>query len=86
MADQLFWDGELRPITNLHRTPRRDDKLTFGFAEVLGPKSQITFAIVSPFVVSVPWIYQFFEPRTPVILVAQPDSSGQASIKKMFDL
>ncbi|KAI6041821.1 tyrosyl-DNA phosphodiesterase-domain-containing protein [Pisolithus marmoratus] len=84
MADQLFWDGDLRLITNLHCTPRQDDKPTFGLTEVLGPKSQITFAIISSFVVSVPWIYQFFEPRTPVILVAQPDSSGQASIKKIL--
>lgn len=84
VIDQLFWDGELRPTANLHSMPRQDGKPTFRLTEVLGPKSQITFAIISSYCNSVSWIYEFFEPRTPVIIVAQPDSTGQAGIKNIL--
>ncbi|KIK15083.1 hypothetical protein PISMIDRAFT_336014 [Pisolithus microcarpus 441] len=84
VIDQLFWDGELRPTANLHSMPRQDGKPTFRLTEVLGPKSQITFAIISSYSTLVSWIYEFFEPRTPVIIVAQPDSSGQAGIKNIL--
>ncbi|KAI6134297.1 tyrosyl-DNA phosphodiesterase-domain-containing protein [Pisolithus croceorrhizus] len=84
VVDQLFWDGELRPTANLHSMPRQDGKPTFRLTEVLGPKSQITFAIISSYSTVVSWIYEFFEPRTPVILVAQPDLTGQAGIKNIL--
>ncbi|KAI6046605.1 tyrosyl-DNA phosphodiesterase-domain-containing protein [Pisolithus marmoratus] len=84
VVDQLFWDGELRPTANLHSMPRQDDKPAFRLTEVLGHKSQITFAIISSYSTSVSWIYEFFDPCTPVIMVAQPDSSGQACIKNIL--
>ncbi|KAI6160265.1 hypothetical protein EDD17DRAFT_1834005 [Pisolithus thermaeus] len=84
MADQLFWDGELRPTATLHSVPRQDGKPTFKLTEILGPKSQIAFAIISSFSTSILWTYQFFEPRTPVILVAQPDFPGQTGVKNIL--
>ncbi|KAL4077535.1 tyrosyl-DNA phosphodiesterase-domain-containing protein [Scleroderma citrinum] len=84
VVDQLFWDGELRPTANLHSQPRQDAKPTFRLSEVLGPNSQISFAIISSFATSVSWIYEFFDPRTPVIIVAQPGESGNAEIKNIL--
>ncbi|KAF8128029.1 hypothetical protein EV363DRAFT_452845 [Boletus edulis] len=84
VIDQLFWDGELRPTANKHSLPREDGKATFRLSEVLGPKADISFAILSSYSTSVSWIYEFFDPRTPAILVAQPDSSGRAAIKNVL--
>ncbi|KAF8553316.1 phospholipase D/nuclease [Imleria badia] len=84
VIDQLFWDGELRPTANKHSQPREDDKATFRLSEVLGPKADISFAIISSYTTSVSWIYEFFDPRTPVILVGQPDESGRAAIKNVL--
>ncbi|KAI6134262.1 tyrosyl-DNA phosphodiesterase I [Pisolithus croceorrhizus] len=83
MSDQLFWDGELRPTATLHSIPRQDGKPTFKLTEVLGP-SQIAFAIISSFSTSILWTYQFFEPRTPVILVAQPEFPGQTGVQNIL--
>jgi len=30
------------------------------------------------------WIYDFFDPSVPVIMVAQPDASGEATIKNVL--
>lgn len=30
------------------------------------------------------WIYEFFDPSVPVIMVAQPDATGQASLKNVL--
>lgn len=84
VVDQVFWDGELRPTANLHSQPRQDGKPTFRLSEVLGPNSQISFAILSSYASSVSWIYEFFDPRTPVIMVAQPGAMGNAEIKNIL--
>jgi hypothetical protein len=47
-------------------------------------KADISFAIISSYSTSVSWIYEFFNPRTPVILVSQPDPSGRAAIKNVL--
>lgn len=39
---------------------------------------------MSSYSTSVSWIYEFFDPRTPVILASQPDSSGRAAIKNVL--
>lgn len=39
---------------------------------------------MSSYALDFPWIYQFFEPSVPVIMVAQPDASGQAEIKNVL--
>ncbi|GAW05961.1 phospholipase D nuclease [Lentinula edodes] len=41
----------------------------------------IAFAILSSFALDIPWIYSLFDPSSPVIVVAQPDSNGKASVK-----
>ncbi|KAF9228232.1 phospholipase D/nuclease [Gyrodon lividus] len=84
VVDQLFWDGELRPTANRHSQPRKDGRATFRMNEVLGPKTDISFAIISSYSTSVSWIYEFFDPHTPVILAAQPDQSGQAISKNIL--
>ncbi|KIJ10133.1 hypothetical protein PAXINDRAFT_86497, partial [Paxillus involutus ATCC 200175] len=81
---QLFWDGELRPTANRHSQPREDGRATFRLTEILGPKIDISFAIISSYSTSVSWIYEFFDPYTPVILISQPDQSGRATIKNVF--
>ncbi|KAI6135289.1 hypothetical protein EV401DRAFT_1899126 [Pisolithus croceorrhizus] len=47
-------------------------------------KSQFTFAIISSYSTSVWWIYESLELRAPVIMVAQPDLTGQAGIKNIL--
>ncbi|KAH7882123.1 tyrosyl-DNA phosphodiesterase-domain-containing protein [Phlebopus sp. FC_14] len=84
VIDQLFWEGELRPTANRHSIPRADGKETFRLTEVLGPRSDISFAIMSSYSTSLSWIYEFFDPRTPVIIVSQTDPSGQATIKNVL--
>ncbi|KAJ3848765.1 tyrosyl-DNA phosphodiesterase-domain-containing protein [Lentinula lateritia] len=79
--DSFFWDGEWRPTATLGVEPRNDGRSTFRLSEVLGDKSDIAFAILSSFALDIPWIYSLFDPSSPVIMVAQPDSSGKASVK-----
>lgn len=47
-------------------------------------KSDISFAIIASYAMSISWIYEFFAPSTPVIIVAQPDQSGQPTIKNIL--
>ncbi|KAH7927597.1 phospholipase D/nuclease [Leucogyrophana mollusca] len=82
--DQLFWDGELRPVANIHTNPRQDGKPVFRLTEILGQKADISFAIISSYSTSISWIYGFFDRSTPVIIVGQPDESGQAGIKNVL--
>ncbi|KAJ4492595.1 tyrosyl-DNA phosphodiesterase-domain-containing protein [Lentinula edodes] len=77
----FFWDGEWRPTATLGVEPRKDGRSTFRLSEVLGDKSDISFAILSSFALDIPWIYSLFDPSSPVIMVAQPDSNGKASVK-----
>ncbi|KAG2363887.1 tyrosyl-DNA phosphodiesterase-domain-containing protein [Suillus spraguei] len=83
-SEQLFWNGELRPTANKHCQPRQDGKSTFRLTEVLGLKSDISFAIIASYATSISWIYEFFAPSTPVIIVAQSDQSGQPTIKNIL--
>lgn len=39
---------------------------------------------MSSYALDFPWIYEFFDPSVPVIMVAQPDDSGQATIKNVL--
>ncbi|KAG2134937.1 tyrosyl-DNA phosphodiesterase I [Suillus cothurnatus] len=57
---------------------------TFHLTEVLGSKFDISFAIVASYSTSVSWIYEFFAPSTPVIMMAQPDQSGQPIIRNIL--
>ncbi|KAG7090465.1 hypothetical protein E1B28_009580 [Marasmius oreades] len=77
---ERFWNGELRPTATAGVEPRKDGKRTFRLTDILGEKTTISFAIISTFALELPWIYQFFERNVPVILVAQPDSTGRAAM------
>ncbi|KAF8182897.1 tyrosyl-DNA phosphodiesterase-domain-containing protein [Pholiota molesta] len=79
-----FWNGELRQTATQHAEPRKDGQPTFRLTEVLGKKSDLAFAILSSYALDLPWIYQFFDPSVPVIMVAQPDASGEATIKNVL--
>lgn len=49
-------------------------------------KSQIELAIISTYALQLSWIYAFFEPGTPVVLVTQPASTeiGNATVKEVL--
>ncbi|KAF8900465.1 tyrosyl-DNA phosphodiesterase-domain-containing protein [Gymnopilus junonius] len=82
--EQVFWSGELRQTATLHAEPRKDGSSTFRLTEVLGKKSELSFAILSSYSLDWAWIYEFFDRSVPVIMVAQPDASGGASIKNVL--
>lgn len=79
--DQLFWDGELRQTATQYAEPRKDGRPTFRLTDVLGKKSDLSFAILSSYSLDFSWIYEFFDRSVPVIMVAQPDETGQATLK-----
>jgi tyrosyl-DNA phosphodiesterase-1 len=47
-------------------------------------KAELEFAIVSSYSLDWSWIYEFFDRSVPVIMLAQPDASGEASIKNVL--
>jgi tyrosyl-DNA phosphodiesterase-1 len=49
-------------------------------------KTQIELAIISTYALQLSWIYTFFDPSTPVVLVTQPAPSenGSATIKQVL--
>lgn len=80
LTEQLFFEGEIRPTATRLAEPRQDRKATFRLTEILGPKSDISFAILSTYAHDIPWIYQFFEREIPVIFVAHGESEGMRNI------
>ncbi|KAF9449699.1 phospholipase D/nuclease [Macrolepiota fuliginosa MF-IS2] len=81
---EFFWAGELRQTATRFSESRKDGKPTFRLTQVLGNKSELNFAILSSYALDLPWIYEFFDRSVPVIMVAQPDATGRASIKYTF--
>ncbi|KAI9431173.1 phospholipase D/nuclease [Lactarius indigo] len=86
---EVFWTGELRQTANKHVDPRRngeDGKPIFRLSQIIGDKSQIELAIISTYALQLSWIYAFFSPSTPVVLVTQPSlsESGNATIKQVL--
>ncbi|KAI0310622.1 tyrosyl-DNA phosphodiesterase-domain-containing protein [Amylostereum chailletii] len=87
--DGFFWDGELRQtanrLVNDTNNPEGGNPV-WRLSEIIGDKSQIELAILSSCAVSVPWIYQFFLPSTPVVLVVQltPASSNSPTVKEIL--
>ncbi|KAF8637199.1 hypothetical protein AX16_010858 [Volvariella volvacea WC 439] len=80
-GEQFFWNGELRQTATRYGEPRKDGKPTFRLSEILGDQTEIAFAVISSYALNIAWIYQFFDRSTPIILVGQPGSDGQASMK-----
>ncbi|KAI0076842.1 phospholipase D/nuclease [Panus rudis PR-1116 ss-1] len=79
----VFWNGELRQTANKHVDRDKDVRPTFRLSEILSPRDDISFAIISSFVVDIPWIYEFFKPSTPVVLVTQ-DAQGEETLKEVL--
>ncbi|KAF5376628.1 hypothetical protein D9615_007854 [Tricholomella constricta] len=82
--DQAFWNGELRQTATQHAEPRKDGRPTFRLTEILGKKTDLSFAIMSSYSLDFTWIYEFFDRSVPVIMVAQPDASGRPSLKNVL--
>ncbi|KAH8822703.1 tyrosyl-DNA phosphodiesterase-domain-containing protein [Flagelloscypha sp. PMI_526] len=47
-------------------------------------KEDVSFAIISTFSVDTAWIYNFFDPKTPVIFVNPPGETGKTSIRNIL--
>ncbi|KAJ7866519.1 hypothetical protein B0H13DRAFT_2281422 [Mycena leptocephala] len=69
----MFPDGELLRVDTMHATKAETPGIRLG--RVLGPRDELAFAILS-FTVSPKWIYSFFDPAMPVVLVTDPAASG----------
>ncbi|OSX58620.1 hypothetical protein POSPLADRAFT_1060515 [Postia placenta MAD-698-R-SB12] len=82
-AGHMFWDGEVRQTANAHVDPATNKYPLFLLSEILAPRDEIEFAIVSSYVYDYPWLYSMFSPTTPVIAVAQ-DQSGEETIKAIL--
>ncbi|KAL6303385.1 phospholipase D/nuclease [Sparassis latifolia] len=79
----LFYDGEIRQTANMHVDPLKDKLPTFRLTDILAPRDDIEFAILSAYCVNWPWLYSFFNPKTPVIVVAH-DPQGNESLKAVL--
>ncbi|CAL1698599.1 unnamed protein product [Somion occarium] len=82
-ADAYFWNGELRQTANKYVEPSKDTRPLFRLTDILAPRDEISFAIISAYCVDFPWMYSFFNPSTPVIIVAQ-DSQGNETMKEVL--
>ncbi|KZT68593.1 phospholipase D/nuclease [Daedalea quercina L-15889] len=82
-AERWFWNGEMRQIANMHVDRALDIMPTFRLSEILAPRDDIEFAIVSAYVYNFPWLYSMINPRTPVVAVAQ-DPQGEETIKTIL--
>ncbi|KAH9851198.1 phospholipase D/nuclease [Lenzites betulinus] len=83
VTPNLFFDGELRQTANKHVDPQKDRRPVFRLSEILAPKEDIAFAVVSAFCWTYPWIYSMFSPNTPVIAVDH-DPRGEATLKAIL--
>ncbi|KAL5525069.1 hypothetical protein ACEPAF_8938 [Sanghuangporus sanghuang] len=82
-GDEVFWDGELRQIAN--RLVDRDKNIgpTFRLSEIIGPRSEITLAILSSYSNNMDWLYTFFDPTTSIIVVNQPGEDGNSGLRQL---
>ncbi|KAI0686935.1 tyrosyl-DNA phosphodiesterase-domain-containing protein [Cytidiella melzeri] len=81
--DKFFYDGELRQTANRYVDPAKDTRPVFRLSEILAPRDDIRFAILSSYAINFTWLYTFFEPKTPVIVVTQ-DAHGEETIKEVL--
>ncbi|KAH9957834.1 tyrosyl-DNA phosphodiesterase-domain-containing protein [Russula dissimulans] len=83
---EVFWDGELRQTANKHVKPGHNGengRPVFRLSQIIG---DIELAIISTYALELSWIYTFFAPSTPVVLVTQPAPSenGNATVKEVL--
>ncbi|KAI0633159.1 phospholipase D/nuclease [Trametes polyzona] len=82
-SPELFLDGELRQTANKYVNPQKDKRPVFRLSEIIGPKDDVEFAIVSAFCWSWMWVYAMFSPNTPVIAVDH-DPRGNTTLKQVL--
>ncbi|KAI1791374.1 phospholipase D/nuclease [Ganoderma leucocontextum] len=82
-AQEIFWDGELRQTANSRVIPAKDKRPLFRLTEILSPKEDIEFAIISAYCWNYSWVYKFMDRGTPVIAVDH-SPTGDASIKTVL--
>ncbi|EKM52233.1 uncharacterized protein PHACADRAFT_148739 [Phanerochaete carnosa HHB-10118-sp] len=83
-GDGLFFDGELRQTANKHVDAARDTRPVFRLTDILAPRDDIVFAIVSAYVINLPWFYSFFNRGTPVVIVTQDPAAGNETLKEVL--
>ncbi|KAF7292580.1 hypothetical protein MIND_01155500 [Mycena indigotica] len=71
---RTFPSGSLLRIDTKYATDPQTPSIRL--SEVLGPKKDIALAILSSFVVDPVWLYSFFDPSTPVVLVTDANMCG----------
>ncbi|TFY63635.1 hypothetical protein EVJ58_g3136 [Rhodofomes roseus] len=67
----------------MHVDRAKDTKPTFRLSDILAPRDEIEFAVISAYVYNFPWLYSMLSPRTPVIAVAQ-DPHGEETIRAIL--
>ncbi|KIP12180.1 hypothetical protein PHLGIDRAFT_124343 [Phlebiopsis gigantea 11061_1 CR5-6] len=82
-GEGLYFDGELRQTANKHVDPAKDTKPVFRLTDILSPRHEIAFAVVSAYVINLPWFYSFFNRETPVVVATQ-DPHGNETIKEVL--
>ncbi|KAM5541013.1 hypothetical protein V8D89_005324 [Ganoderma adspersum] len=82
-SKEIFWDSELRQTANRHVIPAKDKRPLFRLSEILSPKEEIEFAIISAYCWNYPFVYELMDRKTPVIAVDH-SPTGDASIKAVL--
>ncbi|PLW15172.1 hypothetical protein PCASD_14606, partial [Puccinia coronata f. sp. avenae] len=50
--------------------------------EIMGPKHRIKMALISSYVLELPWIYELFEPRTPIMVIRHHTECGSFKVNE----
>ncbi|KAJ6575763.1 tyrosyl-DNA phosphodiesterase-domain-containing protein [Mycena vulgaris] len=85
---RTFPDGAVLRVETQHATTPGTPGIRL--SELLGPREALAFAVLSAYVVDPAWIYSFFDPATPVVLVTDPATCGadvdaeDPTLKNMF--
>ncbi|KAJ7236350.1 hypothetical protein C8J57DRAFT_1530159 [Mycena rebaudengoi] len=80
----LYPAGALFRVATQHATVAATPAIRL--SEILGNKEELVFAVLSAFVSDPAWLYAFFDPGTPVVLVGHPDDvdSRKNALKNIF--
>ncbi|KAJ7292235.1 tyrosyl-DNA phosphodiesterase-domain-containing protein [Mycena rebaudengoi] len=80
----LYPAGALFRVATQHVTVAATPAIRL--SEILGNKEELVFAVLSAFVSDPAWLYAFFDPGTPVVLVGHPDDADgrKNALKNIF--
>ncbi|KAF8906445.1 tyrosyl-DNA phosphodiesterase I [Mucidula mucida] len=82
--EELFFEGELRPIMMRASHPRKDGKAVFTLPQVLGNRSDISFVILSSFLSDFKWLRSHFDPSTRAVFVTHGENDmPRTAIKRI---